>query len=716
MTKASSTAVRDLGARAAVAAAVVVLLAAAVLRLARLDALPPGVHTDEAHNALDAWAIVGGWRPAFLPGNNGREPLFMYLVAAAMAGLGPSAFALRATGALVGLVAVAACGAAARGLPLDRPRRTAVLTAAYAAATFWPVAQARTAVRGGLLPVWTAVLLLAWWRVLDPGHAGAPRRTGRLAWAAAAGVALGGALLTHLTGRVLPAAVVVSAAAVIVDRRTDPRRRRDVALAAALALVVAAVVASPLLVHLARHPAAFAERLDRVRIVGARPVEDGGAPDGDGPGSPEAGGALGVAATLADSAVRIAAAPVVRGDRLWYHNAKQRPIWPDAASRIALAAGVTALALALARRASARRRVAAGWAALLLATTLAPSWLSLGAPNFFRMTGAWPVLFLVPALGLDAAMAAVERGRGRTGRAAAAALGALALAVLAATTGRDYLLDYARRPEVAAAFDADAGARGRQLARLLDEGPVWVSPLVARQSILRLHALPRALDAFDPAAGIVLPAHGDGRYVLDPLEVGEARRLLRTWPALQREPAPALAIVPPGPAGGERTAGPAPAALQVLRLTHDAARTLGGPPVDGAPRFGDALRLARAGISHAVVAPGGTITVTVALDVLAPAPPELSLFVHALAGERAVAQLDGPPLGAGAPTDRWRPGTRVLLARGLAVAADAPAGPVEVRVGLYDWRDGSRLPVEGDDDGALRIGSFEVGVANAAPR
>lgn len=79
-------------------------LAAALLRLSQLAKLPPGLHVDEAYNILDAWAVMEGWRPVFLPANPGREVLYSYLQAALLAwtrpGCGscpkgsPSAFAI----------------------------------------------------------------------------------------------------------------------------------------------------------------------------------------------------------------------------------------------------------------------------------------------------------------------------------------------------------------------------------------------------------------------------------------------------------------------------------------------------------------------------------------------------------------------------------------------------------------------------------------------
>jgi len=720
----------DLDARATAALLAVVLLVAAALRLAFLDAVPPGLHTDEAHNALDAWAIAGGWRPAFLPGNNGREPLFMYVMAAVMAVVGPSILAVRLTGAIAGITGVAATFLTVRALPLARPRRTALLASAYLATTLWPVAQARTAIRAGLLPVFSALFLLAWWRVVDPGEPlgarglaaapiAAPFARSRLLWAALAGAAIGAALLTHLTGRILPLVVVASTAAVLVQPAGTGRRRRDVLGSALVALAVAGAMASPMIRHFAAHPDQIARRLDQVRLVGAAPVEDG--PQSTAGAEPL--GPVAVAGALAGSAGRLLLATVVRGDRLWYHNVKQRPVWTDWPSVLAFLAGSLVVARMLTRRARPRERAAAVLVVLFLGAMAAPSWLSAGAPNFFRLTGTWPVLFLLPALGLDAGMAwAGDRWRGRRGMAAGA-LAALALGALTATTVHDYFVQYARRPEVAAAFDADAVARGRQLAALVQGGPTWTSPLVARQSILRLAVLPETLAVFDPAVGLVLPASGDGRYALDPLESSEAARLLAAWPGLEREaatvPTPVRAFgqgplaARPGAIGRGTmgTGGPAP--LQILRLPHSAASLLGGRTLPAMPRFGRALRLVRSSVAPEVVPPGGTVTATLAFDVLAPTERDVNLFVHAIGVGRTIAQHDGPPLGAGDPTDRWRAGTRVVIAHPLAVAGDASPGPVAVQAGLYDWRDGVRLAVEGDDDGAVAVGAFRV--ANASP-
>ena len=66
---------------AEVIALTAIVAVALALRLWRLGAVPPGLHVDEAHNGVDALAILRGARPLYLAGNNGREALLSYMQA-----------------------------------------------------------------------------------------------------------------------------------------------------------------------------------------------------------------------------------------------------------------------------------------------------------------------------------------------------------------------------------------------------------------------------------------------------------------------------------------------------------------------------------------------------------------------------------------------------------------------------------------------------------
>ena len=85
---------------------VLILVIAGVLRFWHLNSLPPGLNHDEGVNALDVEHIIAGWRPIFLPANNGREALFMYTQALVGAFLGVTPTTLRLTAALWGVLTV----------------------------------------------------------------------------------------------------------------------------------------------------------------------------------------------------------------------------------------------------------------------------------------------------------------------------------------------------------------------------------------------------------------------------------------------------------------------------------------------------------------------------------------------------------------------------------------------------------------------------------
>lgn len=72
-----------------------VILAAAALRFAGLGRTPPGLYRDEAFYGLDAVNVLRGQHALYFPANNGREPMFVYLVALSLDLLGRSPFAVR---------------------------------------------------------------------------------------------------------------------------------------------------------------------------------------------------------------------------------------------------------------------------------------------------------------------------------------------------------------------------------------------------------------------------------------------------------------------------------------------------------------------------------------------------------------------------------------------------------------------------------------------
>lgn len=685
--------------------------------------VPFGFHTDEGHNALDAWRIASeGWRPVFLERNNGREPLFMYLMAACMALFGPTIQAARLAGALAGLAAIAAQALLLGALPLRRPTRVALLSAAGLAFGFWPIAQARYALRANLLPVWVALMLWAWWRAIrdlhgaepaaeppaEPTAAAAPTGFGRaravarrwrdssLAWAALAGLFVGLAVHTHLTGRALPAVLAASALWVLV------RERRPRVLARlALALLVALLVAWPQIAYFRAQPEMLSYRADQVSVL--NPEVNGG----DLPG------------TLLDNGWQLLKMPVVEGDSSWYHNIKRRPVFDDLPSKLAFLLGLLVFAGLLFGRAGRPAQSAAVLLAAALGVTLAPSWLSVGAPNYVRLTGIWPTLFLIPALGLDRAAGWLEARadpRRDLVRHAPLALLILAPAWLLVGSARAYFDDYAGRPEVYDAFNAAAVERGQALAAL-PAGPLYVTPALWNQSVIRFLNLQRPpRGVFDPRQGMVFPHNyrvpdpegklvelrALARYAFDPVERDAAEAFAERWPIAERADL------------GGRAGRPSADATNLISFTLYgnqieailAQLTELDPPI----QFGPNLRLERLRTSSEPLQPGQSLDLALAWYALAPTALDHNFFLRLVsqADGSTLAQFDGPPLGGSYPTSVWNTGERILMPLQLEVAADAPAGPASLVHGWYDWRDGQRLPIAGDADAAAEIATLEI--------
>ncbi len=631
------------------------------LRLFRLGEVPFGFHPDEGHNALDALRIAGGWRPVFLPGNNGREPLFMYLMAGTLSLFGPSIWSARLAGVIAGALVIWAQYLFVRALPLPHPRFTALISAALVAVTFWPVAQARYALRANLLPAWVALALWAWWRAVT-GKAGEPRSRG--AWALIAGVFLAAALYTHLVGRLLPV-VLVGSALWMAGREG----RGEPIVLLVMALAVAGALALPQVFYFRDNPALLSYRVDQVSVLNPE-VNRGN-----------------LAGTLAENAWDLLRMANLRGDTSWYHNLEGRPVF-DPLVGLAFLAGLALLASDLAGQRGRSAQAAGLLLVLALAVMLMPSWLSVGAPNYVRLTGTWPVLFLLPAWGFERGAAWLDK-RSRPGAGTAAVM--VVLAASAAWAMGDYFVRYAPTPQAYRAFNAAAVERGRHVAALVDEGPMYVSPAIWKQSVIRFLNIEDPPGSFDPRFGLVLPPAGDAQYAFDPVELEDALAFGGRWPQAVR-----FEIYN---SRGELSLIVYVLSREKWPVTHR--------PFDYA--FGDWIRLQAAEVEPSTVVPGGRLTVMLEWLAVAPTDVDMNFFVHLVVeGERKIGQFDGPPLGGSHLTNRWVPGERIFQQVEIPVAEDASPGPALLRTGWYDWRTGARLPVAGDDDAAVEIGWIEV--------
>lgn len=675
-------------------------LLAALLRGWKLGQLPPGIHVDEAFNLLDAQAILTGWRPIFLPANAGREVLYSYLQAPLLAAFGPTLAIARSASALAGLLSIPLFWASARALlsadpELDAPalRRAALLTAALTAFSYWHLHFSRFGIRAILFPALVCGLAWAWWRLLATRRAGDPARA--KPWRASLVVALllGLAFYTHPAGRGLVALPAAHAAWLCWrDRALRPIQ------ALARSLTGALLIAAPLLVFWGRHPETFSRHAEETSILGQG------------------------AAALAANQLKVAGMFFVAGDPAPWRNLPGRPVlgqlWPIDPAQLPLTVLLAACFLIGLWRLLRAARGGQSWAALLvcwLLVLLVPTAVTDAAPNFSRAIGVLPLPFLLVALGfegLQQRLAAAHPGLAEGWRPAALA-GAIALLSLSATAG-DYFVRFAQDPESRLAFDDDKVALGNWVRSAQAAGEaVYLSPDMARHPTVRFTA-GTTLRGFDLAEGLVLPPLGvaRARYPRSPNggDLDPWTRFAGFASALGLRPftAQAAGLQPDGPRYVIDGRLVEPGAVE----QGEDWRRFGAPlaDFDGLIQLllADCLDCPPATLADRPLRSGRSMTLDLVWRAIEPSDTDLNATLQLVTeAGRGIAQVDGPPLGGTYPTDAWRPGEIVITLHRLTIPEDAPAGPALLRVGWYDWRDGTPL-TDAQGRSVVEIARFEI--------
>ena len=604
---------------------VAVLLVATALRAPALGDVPPGLYHDEVFHGLDAVDVIAGQAQLYFPTNNGREPLYIYLVAASVGILGRSPFALRLPSFFVGVLTVAAAAAMGRAL---FSRRVGLLGAAILSVTLWHVHLSRTGFRAVLLPLFIA---LAVWQVVEAIKAG------RWVHWIAAGVLCGLSAYTYTAARMTPVAVGAFVVYTWMTRSAvrNPRSARGRRLWAGIGVAILAglVVVLPLVSYALRYPETVLGRPGQVSVF-----------------SPEINGgdAWG---TLGQHVLRALGMFFVRGDRIWRHNVPWRPVFDPVLG----AAFILGLAVLIRR---ARRSTAAAFILIWTTVMLLPTVLAEDAPHFLRGVGVLPVVVLVPALGLDWLTGAVRRVPARpparrwakAARVVAPLVLAVPLLVGLVSTVWAYFGRYAHEPLAGYWFEEGAGILAGRVNRFLGRG--WDGDRM-------LHG--------DP---------GDRRVLLDPRlwsEWPQVRFLVAApeavsvntggrpsqeavaafaWPYAQWEwarsvlPNPREVTVEAGPLSqGDRDPEPFTTFLAFYGTVPD-------PSVPVIARFSGGVEY----LGATATPIGDALHVRLRWRATAPLPDDYTVFLHCLTGGEVVAQADSQPAGGYYPTSIWQPG------------------------------------------------------------
>lgn len=225
-----------------------ILIAATWLRVGSLATLPPGLSSDEAINANDAFHIaqVGPTQFPFYETYGEPEPLYRFILSLAVPFLGPFIWVFRLVSALIGVVTVAAAYWATGQILAEQPSRLRWIAAATAAASLTMALGHITLSRGLYRAVPLPLFILLFVGFLLRGLR-------RQSWAhiALSGLSLATCVYTYTAGFLVPFALAPFAVALLLFERHNWRRWLP---ALAVVGVVVAIVISPVIYLFTKDP------------------------------------------------------------------------------------------------------------------------------------------------------------------------------------------------------------------------------------------------------------------------------------------------------------------------------------------------------------------------------------------------------------------------------------------------------------------------------
>lgn len=274
-----------------------ILIIAGTLRLANIKNAPPGLYPDEAMNGNNALeALETGEFKVFYPENNGREGLFINILAGSVALFGNEPWALRIPSAIFGILTVIGIYFLAR--ELFKNERVALLAAFLTATSFWHIVFSRIAFRAIMAPfflVWATYFALLALR--KSKNTPAARY---LTIAAVGGLFLGAGLHSYIAYRIMP----------LIFLALIPfhwKEKKFYAVAAVFALF-ALVAFLPLGIYFLNNPQDFFGRTTQISVFDAdSPLKE-----------------------IALNTIKTIGMFFVAGDYNWRHNFAGRPelYWP----------------------------------------------------------------------------------------------------------------------------------------------------------------------------------------------------------------------------------------------------------------------------------------------------------------------------------------------------------------------------------------------------
>jgi hypothetical protein len=604
--------------------------------------LPPGLHSDEAFNALGGLRILEtGQLAAYSSIDEGRSVAHMTATALVITLLGPIAESTRVASLLFGLAAIATIAWLVRALfrEILSPTQLLILqifAAFQVAVTYWFVHFSRTGFELITLPALMLASFAALWHWLHRPS---------ISKSILAGGVLGLTLYSYYAAYAVPVVVGLTLVAWALNRRGRLRWRQVLTYAGAFG-----IVALPLGLYALAEPATFFHRISDTA-------------------APSVLKALTIGARTVFGLVAV-------GDTTTAYNLPGRALLDP----IQVVLSFIGVVMCLRRIKQPEFLFILLW----LVVMLLPAQLSDSAPAFNRLAGAVPAIILLGALGGVQIYQWLARLKWKW-VAPLVILSLLAFTTL--KTAYDYFEVWPQSKGLLSTFSLNERIQSEVIQSQLTTQQNYISPSDNQRSIFAYLWQERNLAiSFNGRRCTVLPRVTTlaTTWTLNTLEDKRTKeRLSALYPQLVSQPV----WVESGTTAVAQLSLPAGLTAQV--------------PTTTIATFGDLFRLR----DYRLIDPptqGGQLRARLLWEPIGPTSDDWVIATYLLdSAGRLRAQEDRQPCDGSYPTSRWQSTDLISDDRVLPIPTDLPAGEYQLAIAVYRLSDNTRLPVRGSLDQPL---------------
>ena len=397
---------------------IIILLASIIalggfLRIYKLNSVPPGLYPDEAINGNNAYeALKNNDFKVFYPENNGREGLFINLVAYSIKYLGLKPISIRLVSVIIGILTILTTYFLAKELFLSQSM--AVLSSFFLAISFWHLNFSRIGFRAILVPL---ILTLGFYFLFKYLR---KREISSLLYST---FFFGLGFYTYIAYRVVFLLILIP---VFFDFLNSKKRLKDFFTRWLIFFLLVFILSLPLLLYFYHHPTDFISRANGVSIFStSNPIK-----------------------SLSKSTLKTLLMFNVSGDCNWRHNLACQPQLFYFQGLLFIIGIFLLLKKTKAKRKKEKERAIflLGWLVIFLLPEVLTAE---GLPHALRAIGVIPAVYIIIAFALDKIL---RRIRGETSKTGFLIIVLFLSFFLSLITFHRYFFEWAKNENTAGAF------------------------------------------------------------------------------------------------------------------------------------------------------------------------------------------------------------------------------------------------------------------------